>query len=75
MALGSLPESVYEDLSEGNFVISKTERRFSSIPVDQAHEQENGIGRNQYTEYFKNIFEDRIATIDQPIKTNVTFTS
>ena len=33
------------------------------------------IGRNQYTEYFKNIFEVRIATIDQPIKTNVTFTS
>ena len=28
------------------------------------------IGRNQYTEYFKNVFEDRVATIDQPIKKN-----
>ena len=179
--LCSLPESVFEDFSEGNFVISKTERRFSSIPVDQAHEQENKIvkstggfkgltenpsalkrwmvtgpelarilkefddqyhisgdddddvhlhhqeghsaqisfqnqvknlikvieskgnpfldefpelialdtrkvldssvsesvrkileiGRNQYTEYFKNVFEDRIASIDQPIKKNM----
>ena len=29
------------------------------------------IGRNQYTEYFKNVFEDRISTIDQPIKKNM----
>ena len=39
----SLPKSAFEELSEGDFVVSKTERRFSSIPIDQAHEQENKI--------------------------------
>ena len=28
--------------SDGNFTIQKTNRVFSAIPVDQAHEQNNG---------------------------------
>ena len=36
----SLPEAVKEDLMK-NWVVQKTSRRFSAIPLDQTHEQEN----------------------------------
>ena len=36
----SLPEVVKEDLMK-NWVVQKTSRRFSAIPLDQTHEQEN----------------------------------
>ena len=40
----SLPASVKEEFCErGHWVISKSNRKFSSIPIDQAHEQENKI--------------------------------
>lgn len=38
----SLPKSIREKFEqEGNWVISKTRNKFSAIPIDQAHEQEN----------------------------------
>lgn len=37
----SLPASIEEKFKEGNWVISKTDNKFSAIPIDQAHEQEN----------------------------------
>jgi hypothetical protein len=36
-----LPSSVEEEFLKGNWVVSKTTRRFSAMPVDQAHEQLN----------------------------------
>ena len=39
--LQSLPESVLQEFSNGNWVISKTKKRASSIAFDQAHEQNN----------------------------------
>ena len=38
----SLPESIQEEFeSQSHWVLSKTNNTFSSIPIDQAHEQEN----------------------------------
>ncbi|KAK3733417.1 hypothetical protein QZH41_012174, partial [Actinostola sp. cb2023] len=38
----SLPESIKEQFQEqGHWVLSKTNNKFSAIPLDQAHEQEN----------------------------------
>jgi len=38
----SLPTTIRDEFEkEGNWVISKTSNKFSSIPFDQAHEQEN----------------------------------
>ena len=38
----SLPASVKEEFDDGgHWVISKTRNKFSAIPIDQAHEQEN----------------------------------
>lgn len=40
----SLPLSILEEFKQnGQWVISKTTNRFSAIPVDQAHEQNNGM--------------------------------
>ena len=39
--LCSLPESVLKMFCDGDWVIAKTKKRFSTIPVDQAHEQNN----------------------------------
>jgi hypothetical protein len=39
----SIPHSVKESFSLGHWVISKTKNRYSSMPIDQAHEQENKI--------------------------------
>ena len=40
----SLPASVHEELAEhGNWVVNKTTNRFSSMPIDQAHEQNNEL--------------------------------
>jgi hypothetical protein len=39
----SLPDQTRNKFEEGNWVLSKTKRRFSSIPFDQVHEQENKI--------------------------------
>ena len=36
-----LPKSVLQEFSNGNWVISKTKKRASSIAFDQAHEQNN----------------------------------
>lgn len=38
----SLPEGVYANFQK-HWVISKTDTKFSSIPIDQAHEQNNAI--------------------------------
>ena len=36
----SLPAAIYEAFQEhGNWVVNKTTNRFSSMPIDQAHEQ------------------------------------
>lgn len=38
----SLPASVKQEFcDDGHWVVSKTRRKYSSIPIDQAHEQEN----------------------------------
>lgn len=38
----SLPATVKEEFHDGgHWVISKASRKYSSIPIDQAHEQEN----------------------------------
>ncbi len=38
----SLPSAIREQFEQkGNWVISKTNNKFSTIPIDQAHEQEN----------------------------------
>ena len=40
----SLPNSIaHEFQSEGHWVVSNTGNRFSAIPFDQAHEQENKV--------------------------------
>ena len=40
----SLPTSIQEEFEEhGHQVVSKTTNRFSSIPIDQAHEQNNDL--------------------------------
>ena len=41
--LCSLPESIHRAFCKGFFVLSKTKRRFSAIPVDQCHEQNNKV--------------------------------
>ena len=41
--LCSLPESIHRAFCKGFFVLSKTKRRFSVIPVDQCHEQNNKV--------------------------------
>ena len=33
--------TVFAEFMKGNFVVKKTERRFSVIAIDQAHEQNN----------------------------------
>ena len=39
-----LPASIYEELNEhGNWVVNKTTNRFSSLPIDQAHERNNEL--------------------------------
>ena len=41
-AMKSLPESIRREFQEHrHWVLSKTENKFSSIPLDQVHEQEN----------------------------------
>eukprot|EP00745_Piridium_sociabile_P012394 TRINITY_DN190_c0_g1_i6.p1 TRINITY_DN190_c0_g1~~TRINITY_DN190_c0_g1_i6.p1 ORF type:complete len:743 (+),score=169.21 TRINITY_DN190_c0_g1_i6:247-2475(+) len=40
----SLPPTIEEEfIIRGNWVVQKTARRFSSIPIDQAHEQNNEL--------------------------------
>jgi hypothetical protein len=41
MSLSSLHPSVEAEFQKGNFVVQKTHRSFSAIPIDQAHEQNN----------------------------------
>ena len=42
----SLPDSIREEfLQHSNWVLSKTSHKFSAIPFDQAHEQENKIAK------------------------------
>ena len=38
----SLPEDVKDELQK-NWVVQKTEKKFSAMPIDQAHEQNNAI--------------------------------
>ena len=35
--------AIYKEFKERNFVVSKTVLKFSSIPIDHAHEQNNNI--------------------------------
>ena len=35
--------AIAAEFKNGNFVVSKTNRAFSSLPIDQAHEQNNKI--------------------------------
>ena len=39
--LKTLPESIFNEFCGGNFVTSKTQNRFSAMPYDQRHEQNN----------------------------------
>ena len=40
----SLPASIHKEFEEhGHWVVAKTANRFSSIPIDQAHEQNNDL--------------------------------
>ena len=40
----SLPASIYQEFKEhGHWVVKKTTNRFSSMPIDQAHEQNNEL--------------------------------
>ena len=43
-----MPQTIREEFENGNWTISKSSRRFSSISIDQAHEQANkqvkGVG-------------------------------
>ena len=40
----SLPTSIYEEFKEcSNWVVKKTTNRFSAMPIDQAHEQNNEL--------------------------------
>ena len=41
--LKSLPENIKEQFNEGNFTVTKTRRKFSSIAIDHSHEQSNKI--------------------------------
>ena len=41
--LYSLPEPILDEFSQGNFVVTKTKKRGSSIAFDQAHEQNNRV--------------------------------
>ena len=52
-------------------LIALDTRKVFDSSVSQSIRKILEIGRNQYTEYFKNVLEDRIATIDQPIKKNM----
>ena len=38
---------VYKSFVEGRFVIAKSARRFSALPIDHAHEQNNKIVKSQ----------------------------
>lgn len=46
--LEGLPDSIQEEFKKGNWKITQSNRRFSSLPIDQAHEQTNkrvkGVG-------------------------------
>ena len=35
--------AIAAEFKNGNFVVNKTNRAFSSLPIDQAHEQKNKI--------------------------------
>ncbi|KAG1662386.1 hypothetical protein GQR58_020959 [Nymphon striatum] len=39
----NLPQSVLNEFIEGHWVIPKSSKRFSTIPIDQAHEQNNEL--------------------------------
>ena len=41
--IGSLDKSLQEEFCKGNWVVQKTNKRFSTIPVDQNHEQNNRL--------------------------------
>ena len=41
MALQDNDPFVFEQFENGNFVVNKSDNRFSSIPIDHAHEQNN----------------------------------
>ena len=41
--LSSLPEPIHNAFCRGYWVLSRTNRRFSDIPIDQAHEQNNKV--------------------------------
>ena len=38
-----LPVEIFEEFTRGNFTVKKSNRTFSSIGVDQAHEQNNKV--------------------------------
>ena len=43
-----LPYTIQEEFDNGNWTVSRSNRRFSALPIDQAHEQANkpvkGVG-------------------------------
>ena len=43
IALETLHPIIYQEFSIGNFVVRKTENSFSSIAIDQAHEQNKSV--------------------------------
>ena len=41
ISLKESPPGIFEEFLQGNFVVKKTQWKFSSIPIDHAHEQNN----------------------------------
>ena len=46
----SLPDSIAREFQrEGHWVLSRKGNKFSSIPFDQAHEQENKVVKSEFS--------------------------
>ena len=43
LALERMHPEVYTEFSRGSFAVRKTEKAFSTIAIDQAHEQNNTV--------------------------------
>ena len=43
MCIDARHPEIAKEFHKGNFVVHKTERNFSGLPIDQAHEQNNAV--------------------------------
>ena len=70
-----LPESVYREFGvQGHWVLPKTVKDFSAMPLDQAHEQNNekvkGSGGAVGQDFFKNLSHSMV--LKNPMMTAIT---